>query len=94
MSTYTQFEGQKASFEAMFNAEDQSLHNSNMLNLVSATRRIDDEVKQLEERIAKLKANRVDIIEYAKTGDLQDTTKVSELFRRNEDAPEYRKRNW
>lgn len=79
MSTYENFKDKKASFEEMFVSEDKALHNSNMLNLVSAVRSIDDELTQLEARIVEMKALREEITDFAK-GDVSNTTKVSELY--------------
>jgi hypothetical protein len=94
MSSYHQFQGRKAKFGDMLEAEDQNLHNSNMLNLVSAVRSIDNETKQLEERLKALKALKIEITDFADNGDIQDTTKVSEFFSRAEYGSTTKRTNW
>lgn len=84
MSAYKMFEGKKASFSELAEAEDNLLHNSNMLNLVAAQKSVVDEIEGLVKRKEFLEALKVEIEDYAENGDILNTSKIKELFEKKD----------
>jgi hypothetical protein len=71
----------KKSFAELAEQDDALLHNSNMLNLVSATKLITAELKHIEEERQRLLLLRDEIATFAgNTDNLQNTSEVSRLF--------------
>lgn len=89
MNKHSQFEGKKATFAELITAEAQTQHNSNMLNLVSAVRSIDDYVDQYQAEISRLLALKSEIQDFADAGDVSDTNIVKDLYKRVNDSNDF-----
>lgn len=70
----------KFSLDEVMEKDDNLLHNSNMLNLSSARKRIGEEIKSMREEIARFEALDAEIVAFASVEDnLQNTTETARL---------------
>lgn len=77
------------SFDEMAKADDNQLHNSNMLNLVSATKQIDGSIAHMRAEIDRLLTLKSEIKEFASDPkNLQNTAEVSRLYNAVNPRPE------
>ncbi len=84
------------SFDEVFDQDDNLLHNSNMLNLVSASKQIRESLIDLKAEIARLETLDVEIKAFASgpKENLQNTTEVDRLFKLVNNAVKAEKRRW
>lgn len=72
----------RMSFSDLVAQEDNALYNSNMLNLVSAARAIEKELRMIEKRKTFLTNHltKINLFASGPEEDILDTTKIKELF--------------
>ena len=86
----------RLSFGELSTQEDNALYNSNMLNLVSATKNIEKELRILERKKKILEDNKKEILAYAEGGEdaILNTTKVAELFNKAAKESQLKDERW
>lgn len=85
----------KLSFDKMKTAEETALHNSNMLNLVSAATMLQESIDWHKEEIEREGKLLAEVQPFANDDrKLQDTSAVKDLFDKSRARPEFKRKAW